>query len=205
MSWKRAMLLLPLLAVLCACVEGGIRGSGISTSVVGNVASVDPGGPGDLAGIRVTVAGSNRATTTDAAGGFSLVGPFDGLLSVRFAPPGGGTAELPINVPAAGTLTLNNVAIDTARGTAVPESQDVDFDGLVVSTDCAAGTMIMGSAVHTAGDADHYVVDLKTSVLEDSQGHQVPCDAVQSGAAATLSGHVDPAGTFGEALIVLAP
>src|SRR5690349_6629956 len=98
MSWKRAMLL-PLLALLGACAEGGIRGSGISTSVVGNVASV-AGSPGGLAGIRVAVVGSGVSAKTDRDGNFSLVGPFDGLATVRFAPPGGGAAALPINVPA---------------------------------------------------------------------------------------------------------
>jgi hypothetical protein len=199
------MLLLPLLAVLCACAEGGIRGSGISTSVLGNVASVDPTAPGGLAGIRVVVVGTGVAATTDAAGDFSLVGPFDGVLTLRFAPSGGGTAELPINVPAAGTLTLNNVALDTAQGTAVAESQDVDFDGVVVSTDCAAATMVMDSAVETKGDTDHYVVDLASSTVEDAQGQAVPCEAIPAGAAASLSGHVYPDGVFGHALIVLTP
>ena len=106
-------------------------------------------------------------------------------------------------MPAAGTLTLNDVHIDTAEGTAIPQSQDVDFDGVVVSTDCAAATMVMDSAVQTPGDTDHYVVDLATSTLEDAQGHGVPCEAVPDGAKATLSGHVDPDGLFGHALIVL--
>jgi hypothetical protein len=106
-------------------------------------------------------------------------------------------------VPAAGTLTLNDVHVDTATGTAIPDSQDVDFDGVVVSTDCVTATMIMDSAVQTKGDADHYTVDLSTSTLEDAQGHGVPCEAVPDGATATLSGHVDPDGDFGHALIVL--
>ena len=122
MSWKRAMLV-PLLAVLGACAEGGIRGSGISTSVVGNVTSVTS--DGTVAGIRVAIPGSGVATTTDSGGGFSLVGSFDGMLTVRFAPPGGGTAELPVNVPAAGVLTLNNVHVDTVLGTAAAEVEVV--------------------------------------------------------------------------------
>lgn len=202
MRSTRAMML-SLLAVLAACAEGGTRGSGISTSVLGNVASVAPAAPGGLAGIRVRAVGTGVAATTDATGAFSLVGPFDGVLTIRFAPAGGGTAELPINVPAAGTLTLNDVAIDTAEGTAVAESQGVDFDGVVVSTDCAAATLVMTSAARVAGDVDAYVVDLGTSTVEDAQGQAVSCDAIAAGAAATLSGHVYPDGVFGHALIVL--
>jgi hypothetical protein len=200
MSWNRAILipLLPLLALLGAC-EGGIRGSGISTSLIGNVVSVD--GSASVAGVRVQVAG--KSARTDAAGGFSVVGPFDGMLTVRFTVSGSGTAQLPINVPAAGLLTLNNVHVDTASGTATPESQDVDFDGVVVSTDCAAATMVMDSAVQPPGDVDHYTVDLATSTIQNAHGQAIPCEAVADGASATLSGHVEPNGDFGRAVIVV--
>jgi hypothetical protein len=122
---------------------------------------------------------------------------------VRFAPPGGGAAALAINVPADGVLTLNNVHVDTADGTATAERQDVDFDGVVVSVDCAAATMLMDSAVQSGDDEDHYLVDLATSTLQDTQGHAVPCEAVAAGEPASLSGHVYPNGAFGHALIVL--
>lgn len=201
MSWKRAILPFAL-SVLCACAEGGTRGSGISTFLLGNVASVMPAS-GGLAGIRVSVTGTKIATRTEADGSFSLVGPFDGQLTVRFQPASGGDGTLDINVPAAGTLTLNDVSVDTEQGTASADSQDVDFDGIVVSVDCPGGTMVMNSAVQTPGDVDNYVVDLETSMIEDAQGHEVPCAAVQSGDKASLSGHVYPNGEFGHALIVL--
>lgn len=197
MSWKRATLL-PLLLVLGAC-EGGTRGSGISTSVVGNVTNVSSGG--SVAGMRVAIPGS-VATTTDSSGGFSLVGSFDGRLTVRFLPSSGGSAELAINVPAAGALTLSNVYVDTAQGTAEAERAQVDFDGIVVGTDCAAATMTLDSAVATAG-GDQYEVDLATSMLEDADGTAVPCEAVPLGAPATVSGDVYPSGTFGHCVVVL--
>jgi hypothetical protein len=193
-------MLVPLLAVLGACAEGGIRGSGISTSVVGNVASVTPGGP--VAGVRVAIVGSGVATTTDSGGGFSLVGPFDGMLTVRFAPPGGGTAALPINVPAAGVLTLDNVHVDTAEGTATAEREQVDFAGVVVDTDCGAATLTLESAA-TAADGGEYEVDLTTSMLQDAQGQPVPCESVQAGTPATVSGDVYPSGVFGHCTVVL--
>jgi hypothetical protein len=207
MTWKHPALL-SLLVVLSGCAEGGTRGSGISTSILGNVVgsgAVQGIGSGDLAGIRVVVEGSKASAKTDADGNFSLVGPFDGMETMRFEPPGGGAAQLDINVPAAGTLTLNNVRLDLAEGTASAESRDVDFDGVVVSTDCGQHTMVMNSAKQVADDVDDYLVDLATSTLEDAQGHEVACAAVQAGEPATLSGHVYPNGTFGHALIVLSP
>jgi hypothetical protein len=118
MNWK-AGALLPILA-LWACAEGGIRGSGISTVVEGNVASVQPvarlgtpdtASPGLLAGlreflaneaenvahaqtglegIRVTVEGTRARGLTDANGHFSVHGRFEGPVSVVFEPPGDG-------------------------------------------------------------------------------------------------------------------
>jgi hypothetical protein len=207
MTWKPAALLL-LLALLCACAEGGTRGSGISTSVLGNVVSspVATGlEPEDLGGIRVVVEGTHASATTAADGSFELLGPFDGMETMRFEPPGGGTAQLAINVPAAGTLTLNNVHLDVAQGTASVETQDVAFDGVVVSTDCSGGSMVMNSAKQVRGDVDNYIVDLETSTLEDPDGNEVPCAAVRAGQNATLSGNVYPNGTFGHCLIVLMP
>ena len=205
MTWKPAALL-SLLALLCACAEGGTRGSGISTFVLGNVVSspVATGlEPDDLGGIRVVVEGTGVAVRTAADGSFSLTGPFDGLETLRFEPPGGGTAQLDINVPAAGMLTLNNVHLDVDQGTASAETQDVAFDGVVVSTDCSGASMVMNSATQVRGDVDNYLVDLSTSMLEDPDGNEVPCAAVRPGQNATLSGHVHPNGTFGHCLIVL--
>ena len=74
MTWKPAALL-SLLALLCACAEGGTRGSGISTFVLGNVVSspvVTGLEPDDLGGIRVVVEGTGVAVRTAADGSFSL-------------------------------------------------------------------------------------------------------------------------------------
>src|SRR4029450_13238250 len=102
-----------MLLALWACAEGGIRGSGISTSVFGNVVSIQPAMTQrvatDLSGIVVTLEGTDIADQTDADGVFSLTGTFDGQGTIVFAlPDDGGAARISVNVPAGGRLTFNN-------------------------------------------------------------------------------------------------
>src|SRR5262249_53562139 len=153
----------------CAA-EGGSRGSGISTSIVGNVVSVQSG-----AATRPTSSGSSRAraatrqslrlltiaranteiegivvriedtdieTQTDSSGAFTLQGDFDGKRTLVFQlPRDSGAARIGVNVPAAGTLTLRNVRIDVGAGAAIPESAGVEFEGIVTETDCTNSTL----------------------------------------------------------------
>lgn len=209
MTWRRVAWL-PVMVALFACAEGGIRGSGISTSVLGNVVSVQAaarsGAPErtDVEGIRVAIEGTDIQGETEADGSFSLRGDFEGLVSLVFVlPGGGGEARIGLNVPAAGLLTLNNVHIDARQGTAVAETAEVDFDGVVTATDCAGGTLTMESLHHTPDDVDQYTVRLDTSTLQDTRGNAVPCSEVDEGERASVRGAVDPDGSFGEATIVL--
>jgi hypothetical protein len=207
MTWRRAALL-PMLLALWACAEGGIRGSGISTSVFGNVVNIQPAMTQrvatDLSGIVVTLEGTDIADQTDADGVFSLTGTFDGQGTIVFAlPDDGGEARIDVNVPAGGTLTLNNVDVDAQRGEAVAETADVDFTGIITAADCARGTLVMTSSGQESGDLDQYFVQLDTSTLQDSHGNPVPCSAVRQGQHASVQGMVNRDGTFGEATIVL--
>jgi hypothetical protein len=207
MTWKRAALL-PMLVALWACAEGGGRGSGISTDVLGNVATVQPAGSvssaSDLSGIAVSVTGTTAAAKTDDDGTFSLHGPFDGMVTIVFAlPDDRGEARLDVNVPAGGTLTLNNVELDAQRGEAVAETADVDFTGAVETANCAVGTLIMTSSPTTRDDTDRYLVDLSTSSLQNAHGDPIPCSALQAGQRASVQGMVNRDGSFGEATIVV--
>jgi hypothetical protein len=204
MMGKR-MMLLPLLLVLSACAEGGGRGSGISTFVLGNVASVQPAGmPTDRAGIVVSVEGTTVADETNESGGFALRGAFDGMVTLVFAlPDDGGEARLAVNVPAGGTLTLSNVDVDAQQGVAVPETAAVDFTGAITAAYCSTGTLVMQSSPTIGDDVDRYLVDLTTSSLQNTHGQPVPCSAVQIGQRASVQGLVNDDGTFGEATIVL--
>ena len=233
MRWRRAVLLLPLIAALSACVEGGTRGSGISTFVVGNVAIVQTAqrsGPpadaptvlarvreffqldiesvararSDIEGISVAIEGTNVHGRTDAQGDFTLEGDFEGFVSLVFTlPDGGGQAHIQLNVPAGGRLTLIDMHLDTARGVATAATQDVDFDGLITAVDCPGLTLTMVSAQHDPNDTDNYTVRLDNSTVTDSSGAAVACDDVQENTRAIVWGVVNPDGTFGDATVQL--
>ena len=233
MSRKPAALLAVILA-LGGCAEGGSRGSGISTAVLGNVVRVqtaawpDPSSGevprmvaqlraffasqvesverarADLEGITVAVEGAGIHGETDANGDFSVAGNFEGMISLVFElPNGGGQARIALNVPAAGTLTLNNVVIDTEAEQALAETQDVDFDAIITGIDCQALILTLVSSQEVSGDDDNYTLRLDTSSVRDSSGTPVPCGNLRSGDRASVRGLVEPDGTFGHATVVL--
>jgi hypothetical protein len=225
--------LLALILVLGGCAEGGSRGSGISTGIFGNVVDVQmaaraprraaqlrvvamlrtffapqvesvAGAQTGLEGISVAVEGTAIHGETDANGNFSVAGNFEGMISLVFQlPNGGGLARIALNVPAGGSLTLNNVVIDTEAEQAVAETQDVDFDAIITGIDCDARVLTMVSSQEGPGDVDDYTLRLDTSSVQDSNGVPVPCGDLRSGDRASVEGLVDPDGTFGHATVVL--
>jgi len=213
MKWNSAALL-GLMVALCACAEGGTRGSGISTALLGNVQSVQPASAAqaasapaadsELAGIRVAIEGTNLRSRTDAQGNFELRGNFEGMITVVFAlPAGGGQAEIGLNVPAGGTLTLNDVRVDASTGYAMSDRQEVEFDAEISGIDCEGLTLALTSRQHAADDTDVYVLRLDTSTVVDEDGAPVPCDALHVGEWAFVQGLVNPDGTFGHATVDL--
>lgn len=203
MRWKPAASLLLSLA-LSACAEGGGRGSGIFASVLGNVTSMQTAARTDVEGIRVRVAGTGAKDQTDANGNFAVAGDFEGMVNLVFQlPNGGGEGRMTLNVPAGGTLTLNNVRIDTQQEVAIAETQAVDFEGTIAAIDCRALTLTMVSIHESPGDVDQYVLRLDTSSVRDPQGNLVPCEQLRDGEEATVRGFVNPDGTFGDATVQL--
>jgi len=203
MRWKPAASLLLSLA-LSACAEGGGRGSGIFASVLGNVTAVQTAAPTDVEGIRVRIAGTGAKDQTDATGNFGVTGAFEGVVNLVFQlPNAGGEGRMTLNVPAAGTLTLNNVRIDTQQEVAIAETQEVDFEGSITAIDCGALTLTMVSSHESPGEVDQYVLRLDTSVVRDPQGDPVSCEQLRAGEDATVQGLVNPDGTFGDATVQL--
>ncbi len=224
--------LLALICTLGGCAEGGSRGSGISTAVEGNVAGVQiasllPAPRGatrprlgtlhdllavegvaragtDLEGIEVTIEGTAFQAQTDAAGRFSLHGSFEGDVTLIFQRPADSLlARLAINVPAAGTLTLNNIHIDAAQGQASPESQSAQFEGVITAIDCSTSTMSMRSVQQSPTDLDLYTIRLDTSVIRDSRGNVLSCSDLQNGQQALVQAQVNPDGSFGNGTVEL--
>ena len=230
---RKPAALLSLILALWGCAEGGSRGSGISTAVLGNVVRVQTDEPGaaadavvpgavaqlraffalqegvaragtDLQGINVVIEGTGIHGQTDVNGDFSLSGDFEGMVNLIFElPDGRWQAHIALNVPAAGKLTLNNVVIDTQTGAAIPETQAVDFDAIITAVDCPALALTLVSAQHGPDDVDDYTLRLDTSSVQNNAGDPVPCADLRSGERAWVQGFVNPDGTFGEATVTL--
>jgi hypothetical protein len=209
MNWKHA-LMLPLILALGSCaMEGGTRGSGISTAVQGNVAGIEtaafeqaaPGEP-DIEGIQVAIEGTDAQDQTDADGRFALRGEFEGQLTLLFQlPQNDGSARLAINVPAGGTLTANNVYLDPQQGEATAEALAVDFQAVVTAANCDDRTLTLASLRHTSSDVDLYTLRLDTSSVHDTHGTLVPCEAFKGGEQLSIQGTVNTDGTFGHAVV----
>ena len=203
MNWRLAALL-PLILTLWACAEGGSRGSGIFTEVVGNVDSVETAmvAATGVDGIGVAVQGTGIRTDTDANGNFSLRGDFEGMVQLVFQlPDGGGAGQIALNVPAGGRLTLNNVTVDAQQGAAVAESQAVDFDGTITGIDCERLILTLVSTHRDPDDTDQYTLRLDTSSVHNAQGEPVACADITLGQRAIVQGFVEPDGSFGNATV----
>jgi len=203
---------LPLIMVglifVCSCgaIDGGSRGTGITTTVQGIIASVqtasDPQNAVD--GIAVMVQHHQPRGITNSAGSFQVQGSFDGHVAIFFRRRTDKIrAQYPIYVPSGGTMTLNGVHIDNITGTAIVDSKSVDYVGEITQIDCAAQILAMLSANRPPGDTDTYTVQLSTSSLVDPQGERVSCSQLHNGQLAHVQGTVNDDDTFGSALIVI--
>lgn len=231
--FKRGVLpaLIAALFLYSCGLDGGSRGSGITSLAAGNVASVQTSTStipphdqnsawsaqaGDFIGARganaaspvqgitVTVEPQDGQSITDSAGLFSVRGTFEGPLTLLFTRARDTIrASMTIDIPAGGALTLNNVRIDAARGSAAADSQNVDFLGDIVQVNCSSQTLLMIASHHGPGDTDTYTVRLDTSSLRDPLGDPVTCADLRNGQMAHVQGTVNADGTFGHALVVV--
>ena len=210
MNTSKGRILPALLAALVfnSCgIDGGSRGTGITSTAQGNIASIQTAAmtaeATDLGGIRVTVEESGRHSNTASNGSFVVRGTFEGELKLQFTRADGIHAHTGINLPAGGTLTLNNVHIDNTNGSATPESQDVEFLGKIVEIDCGAQTLELVALRHAATDTDSYTLRLDTSTLRDKQGNALSCADLGNGQKARVQGTVNDDGSFGHAQVVI--
>ena len=199
--------LLALAGVLGACAaDGGSRGSGISTSLQGNIAAGSPAiAVNPLEGIHVTVEETGTSADTDSSGHFALTGSFRGRLTVLFElPVSAASARMTVNLPAGGALTLNDVRLNTESGHANADTQDIYCEGVVADTDCTGMTLTMMS-IESPGaySLDSYVIRLDSSTLLDASGHALSCTELRYGDELTVDGVVNADGTFGYAVVRL--
>lgn len=190
----------------CGAIDGGSRGTGITSSLQGIVASVQTASDSEssVEGLAVGVQHSGVRAKTNSAGAFFVQGSFDGHVTIVFARRTDKVrAHLPVYLPSGGTMTLNGVHIDNVSGTVAVDSQAIDFVGEITQVDCAGQTLTMFPAKRPPGDNDTYTVLLNGSSLVDSLGNPVSCSQLRNGQFAHVQGAVNVDTTFGDALIVI--
>lgn len=139
-----------LAALLTSCgSEGGVVGSGISSTISGNVVEVREG-PQPLADVpRLIVRleefdGVEDSTADD--GSFQLSGEFAGPVVVRFENLSGRfLARLPLDVPAGATVEVEDIEIDPAlpNGARPREVRQRNFVGRVFEVNCALSGFVL--------------------------------------------------------------
>jgi len=110
-----------------------------------------------------------------------------------------------VDVPAAGTLTLNDVTLDARSGQATAQSSDVAFVGILTTADCPGEILGTVSSQRSPTDTDVYVVRLDASSLHQPNGTPVPCQDLATGQTLQIAGTVNPDGTFGHCDIIVEP
>jgi hypothetical protein len=190
----------------CGAIDGGSRGTGITSTLQGIVASVQTTSnpESSVDGLSVVVQHKGAHAITNSSGVFVVQGGFGGRLTVLFKRPTDKVrAPLPIYVPSGGTMTLNGVHIDNITATTTVDSTTIDFVGQIIQIDCAGQTLTMLPAKRPPGDTDTYTVLLNTSSLVDSLGNPVSCSQLSNGQFAHVQGTVNDDNTFGNAVIVI--
>jgi hypothetical protein len=190
----------------CGAIDGGSRGTGITSSLQGIVASIQTASnpESSVEGLAVAVQHRGVRTKTNSVGAFLAQGSFDGHVTIVFARRTDKVrVHLPVYLPSGGTMTLNGVHIDNISGTVAVDSQAIDFVGEIAQVDCAGQTLMMLAAKRPPGDTDTYTVLLNTSSLVDSLGNPVSCSQLRNGQFAHVQGAVNADSTFGDALIVI--
>ena len=190
----------------CGAIDGGSRGTGITSTLQGTVASVQTASNPEstVEGLSVLVQHHSAHATTDSGGEFVLQGSFDGHVTALFRRSKDKVrASLPIYLPSAGTMTLNGVRIDSTTATATVDSATIDFVGQITQIDCVGETLTMLPAKRPPGDTDTYTVLLNASSLVDSLGNPVACSQLSNGEFAHIQGTVNEDNSFGGALIVI--
>lgn len=182
--------------------EGGVTGTGISSSVAGNVSqvsnSVSPAGAPLPYAIRVSIDEfPGVETTTDTDGRFALAGGFSGRLTLTFANASSGAAigSLPLEVPAGSETVLENIEIRTSApvGERVLPAAVRQFGvfGRVETIECAedgAGTLLVSD--HGRPARQYLVTLTDETVITARDGEPRRCADLQPRAAVQVDGFV---------------
>ncbi len=142
--------------------DGGQSGTGIFSSVTGNVSSVQ--GSQDLSGIRVSIVGTDSEAETDEFGAFELETDANGPVLLRFRRDADGLSpDADVVVPAGGTLRLLHVVLSRDSGTVEFSGQEVEFYGFVDSLRCEEGLIFVAPE---AGSIDLVEIETRDATIQ---------------------------------------
>ena len=151
--------------------DGGRSGTGAVAFVQGNVTLAD--GSSDVVGIGVAIKETEIGDLTNEQGEFEFESSISGSVQLRFERERDGLlAETDVVIPNGEVLRLQEVVLDGETGQATPTMQEVEFDGLVESTDCEQGLIFVSSQEDQAGIIFTVEVD---SVSIEVDGRPLDC------------------------------
>ncbi|MGD9762722.1 MAG: hypothetical protein AB7V27_03295 [Candidatus Binatia bacterium] len=197
---RGARLVLLCCAALASCLssEGGVTGTGVSSSVSGNIRLVNAAAErAELPfPIRVSIEGMPDLTAvTDDEGSFALRGGFSGAIVLTFADASRGASlgGLPLEVPAGSEVILENIEIDPG----VPPSERVrpaavrqlDVFGRLDMVECegaGAGTVLISD--DSAPPHQFLIVLSGETEIAARDGDPLVCDDLEPGMAVRVEG-----------------
>jgi hypothetical protein len=182
MNRTHALSALLLAATLAACAgaDGGPIGTGITTSVVGNVVDVaDAGGTSQgLPPVTVSIdEAPELETTTDAEGNFALDGDFAGAVTLRFRTPDYAVTQ-PVDVPSGAVLVLSDLELSPG-GVEAQAGRQIGFVGRVQAVDCAAGVLVVADRREPPNE--FRVTLLPETIVQRRGGEPASCEDVAPG------------------------
>lgn len=182
-------------------IDGGRSGTGILASVRGNVVSTAMPSAG-VAGIRVTIEGTELQSVTDQSGLFLLEGEIEGEQTLVFEDDDSpASASTTVFVPTGGLVDLTDVDVDFENAEVMEGDSIVEFEGTIEGIDCAAGTILVSTRFNR--DLVTFEVALEDTVIEDMQGATVDCSTLGPETEVEIYAEVDDAGNVISAVVVL--
>jgi hypothetical protein len=189
-------------AIFVGCVDGGPTGTGISTSIRGNVIAVESStGTSEPTTTAVQVSIDEMPgiqDTTNAAGDFELEGTFSGLLTVRFTARDVSATQA-LDVPAGSNIVLEDVVVGS-HAIRLGVARQLGFLGSIALVDCEAGDLLIDDR---APRKNQFLVRLvPDTILVDGDANSVPCSALRTGMPVAIEGVIRLAERTIEAITV---
>jgi hypothetical protein len=187
----RWLTLLTFTTILVACAsDGGPSGTGIATSIAGNVVEVELlGREGQTTGDSVQVTIDELPgieDETNEQGDFELVGDFSGVLTLRFTKLGVSAGQR-LDVPVGSRIVLEDVAFGQHR-VRVGSARQLGFFGTVAFVDCEAGDLLVDDR---APSRNQFLVRLvPRTIIVNGEGDLASCAALEVGRQLAIEGAI---------------